>query len=744
MELSTSQRWHNPPEGGGASVPAGNTIELSYPVKNTSTERPIEFSLEIDGLPPEWLADNPSKRMIAPDSEGEAVIAISPDYDATQGVATFNVMLRRRGAAEWPAPRRLNLKVTAPTGPRPEPPEPEFVPEPEPAPAVAAVVIEDVPVVQTEPTPVPTQAAEPVVEAKSEPVPEAKPEPTVVKEGPKRASGVTRKAAPPKPEPEAEPEPELPKAPEEPQLRVVDDFVPAAQEPEVTPEPVFVASDRTVVDPSDGAIIQARPGERVLVKFSVPYPVAAGALAPAKTAVLQEDQTLDRKWIDVVADQVAVLANGVAEVALLLTPSLDADPASYPFSIAKGFSGEPLASSNLILEVQPMPAVALAAEGTPPKVWIRAQIPLAVSVSTAGNAETAYRLAVRAPEAEEEVPLGKYPLEISETPTWRYVIERELGSLESPVIGQRPPAQSHKLWLRRKGIWWFGFKESHTFKLAAVPVTDARNGQKPGNSVELTGTRYRPWPIPLFFLIPLLFILWVFVSQGPHNLTVTNAMSGASDQLFVLSKNYVDLKAGSLKVPVELKWDKGFLPSSVTRTEIEQNGHNEPTTSVSGSTDTVDLAGYRRTFDYRLGNEVLSVKVVGLRSNGLLGFAVSPTGENGSFRPMTPTAGSSPQEYDATLNVPAGGSLSLAFGNNDTTSSYTLYLYELGRPPDSKFQINNFEDISQNEVQIAGSDTRIAKIVAKGNPGDTATWKLISTDAKYPILNLNLKIVGAQ
>src|SRR5438552_950193 len=85
-----------------------------------------------------------------------------------------------------------------------------------------------------------------------------------------------------------------------------------------------------------------------------------------------------------------------------------------------------------------------------------------------------------------------------------------------------PQPKDIQLRLFRTGIWWFGFRESHRMRISAVPVTDRKNDGKPGNTVDLSGARWRILPLPGFLGIPILLLLFMLLSSGPREVSVQN------------------------------------------------------------------------------------------------------------------------------------------------------------------------------------------------------------------------------
>ncbi|MBC8064147.1 MAG: hypothetical protein H7Y17_04910, partial [Chlorobia bacterium] len=223
-------------------------------------------------------------------------------------------------------------------------------------------------------------------------------------------------------------------------------------------------ADHVFANPKEGTVLYARPGETILVRFSV-----SNDQSGVRTYVLQEDRSLDSDWIALVRDQVNITPGGTGDVAFLLKPPIHAEPASYPFAVSFGILGKPLSNCYLTLTVQAAPAVTVEAKKSAVSVGpFSKRVPFELQVASAGNSDTAYRLSVI---DDSPAPDGKpqEPVPIYETPTWQYLFDKEIDTIASPSAGRTPPPMPHRLTLQRKGIWWFGWREKHAVKLATLP-----------------------------------------------------------------------------------------------------------------------------------------------------------------------------------------------------------------------------------------------------------------------------------
>lgn len=275
-----------------------------------------------------------------------------------------------------------------------------------------------------------------------------------------------------------------------------------------------------LIDPKDGTVVSLRPGERMLLRF--PF---TNQGAREQTYILDEDRALDDGWLTLVQDQVNLTRNGTGELSLRITPPADAEPGDYPFTVTLGPQGGTLTSRALTVSVLATPAVELKTKETTVKVGPFANaIEFPLSVESAGNADTAFRISVKSPQSEtpaEGAPVGSDT--IYEVPQWRYLFDKEMESLRTTGSGREPRPVPITLRVRPKGAWWFGFKQTHRLRVVAVPVTEADNCGKPGNSLELTAVRSRFLPFPALLLIPIVLLIMLFFSGSANDLSVTNA-----------------------------------------------------------------------------------------------------------------------------------------------------------------------------------------------------------------------------
>ncbi|MFZ4507723.1 MAG: hypothetical protein ACOYON_08525 [Fimbriimonas sp.] len=778
MDTNKVRMWAEPPSGAGSTLPAGESIELVFGVTNND-DRPLVYSTVIEGLPAEWMPANPVKVAVAPFDQGQIHHVISVPAFASLAEYSFSIQLLAGKSEVWDSPRQLILKVS----------------EPAAGAAVVAPAVVDVPAV-VEPVVVEPVAEVPVVEVPVAPVvevlePVAIPEPVVAKVEVKEATPEPKPVVPeptpepkivdiadiepepaPAPEPEPEPEPVIVKeaikaaprpkpapkpkpvvTPEEepPAPKIVDFVDPVVTQAQTYDEPKVVQSDRAVVDPRDGTAIHARPGERVLVRFSFRNDVAPGALTGTRTFIIQDDRALPRDWAVLVQDQVNITSGGSGEVSILLQPPLSAEPASYPFAVQTGPLGQPLTPCSLILVVQPMPAVTVTAAKPTSSTWFNPRIPLEVTVNTAGNADTAYRLSVRSSAEPETLTLGALPEEIYETTNWRYVIDREVENLTSPVTGRKPAPEVHKITATRRGIWWFGFRESHKFTVAANPVTDPSNGGKGDNRVTLTAVRYRPWPLPAVIFFPLLAALFVFFGSSSHSLEIQNELANIDGVSYIQASKYTP--AGErAALPVDLKWVDGTLAKKVTRLEKDSKARVLSQVEVSKGTHEIDLGdSYTKTFEYVLpggflgGGERKTLTALGLRTKDMLLFGYTrANGEQGLLESRIEDlqiAGVSRKCKVMDVAVPADGKAMttiVILNRAKVALGYSVDFVTIQWP--QGFAVTGYNNDLNPFKELTAAARLFPKIRLDDQNVQNGTWDLLTTDAEYPYIRFNLKV----
>ena len=621
--------------------------------------------------------------------------------------------------------------------------EPIFAPEPVAKPAPKPPPVQKAPV-QTAPPPVvapkPTPTPPPPVQARVTPTPTpVAPAPPVQQTPtPRPTPTPARPVTPPPPPSRPAPAP----APPVEEEAVLVDYNPRAgtggtaladdqddEEKEVT-EPFLM-------DPKDATVIPLRPGERMLLRF--PF---TNLGTREQTYILDEDRALEDGWLTLVQDQVNLTRNGTGELSFRLTPPSDAEPGDYPLTITLGPQGGQLTSRSLTLSVLATPAVELKTKATTVKVGPAAKfLEFPLSVENAGNADTAFRIAVKAPQTDaptDGAPVGSGDL--YETPQWRYLFDKELESLRSPATGREPRPVPITLRVRPKGAWWFGFKQTHKFRVAAVPVTEPSNCGKPGNSLELTAIRSRWLPFPVLFLLLLIPISMLFFSGGASDLSVTNAQYTQVNAGGDLNGNayWVVNPTDSNTKPVHLTWEARPLALlRLTGSPVGQE--NAPTIShpVSGSgtfddKQTVSSASPKLDYHYRL-----SRLVGGADRDATVHYVF--TSPNTPLIVTTGAEGAVLKGSTITLTVPGDARqvAKLVFKNGTTEQLRLNRWIAQDLSKDSPFKF----DYSKNEASLdigQSEQIPIRRNTASENWGQKGQIVFVTTDASRPVLTVNL------
>jgi len=523
----------------------------------------------------------------------------------------------------------------------------------------------------------------------------------------------------------------------------------SAEEDDDTDDEPEVA-ERNLLDPRDGSVISLKPGETMLLRFSFKNDQRG-----TRTYVIDEDRSLESGWIVLVQDQVNINANGTGEVSVRLAPPITASPGSYPFILRVGPLGSTLTPCNLALDVQPTPAVKLTTKQPTVKLGpFGRNVDFALTIESAGNADTAFRLAVKDPAAEtddEGRPRG--PDDLYETPQWRYLFEKEFGTLESKAVGRPPSPISLKLRIARKGIWWFGFKEQHKATVKAVPVTDVGNGGKSGNALDITAIRWRLLPLPGFLAVPLAVVLFLLLASGASDLRATNAY-GVGRSFYVLQMRDDNWTEGKPEVPMEarLKWAAPWY--AMLKLKATEENRTESHFFVRGGYDdkiSVQEYGDRRRRSYEIssmlrpGGDPVQVRFVPLRTDMKLLITTGPR--------MSPVDEYEVDEYlgeekiplksrEVTIDVPIDGSTRINFTNlTDPNRALKILMWPVNVP--TQFNIVNFNRTDSS--QIDGGATQTAKVTFVGDPptdGSTVeeNWQFVTTDATHQVLRIRLRL----
>lgn len=504
----------NPPAGAVLSAPAGGRATAEFEFVNDSPDVAV-FDLVVEGLPdPGWLdlTNGRYSAAAAASGVGSLLLALAPPANTTVGDYSFTVSIVSGGVAVGQGRIGLVLRVE---------PAPVARPASKPARPKVEEDLEEAPQEIERHSQGDGEQAAPKPKRPAARKPRAEPPDVVLRAGDRTPPA---KAVP-------DPAPPAVQADEEEDLPVVDYSRHEREEEDETPEQEEpIIAEKSVVDPIEGSIFSLCPGETLLVRFSF-----VNESAGERTYILDEDRSLENGWITLVQDQVNLTRNGRGEVSLRLTPPRDAEPGEYPFTVTTGLQGGILTSVSFTLAVQAMPAVKLTAKQAVVSIGpfsTFADFPLVVE--SAGNADTAFRVGVRNPDAGKESGETHTPDTIYETRDWRYLFDREMEDLRSPSPGRPPQPTPIRLRMVRRGPWWFGFRESHSVRVAAVPVTEPANNGKTGNTVQVSVRRWRFLPVPLAVFIPIVLVLLVFFAQGARQFSVVDTYQDPQGQYWAV------------------------------------------------------------------------------------------------------------------------------------------------------------------------------------------------------------------
>ena len=574
----------------------------------------------------------------------------------------------------------------------------------------------------------------------SPPPPPPPPPPVPIPSRPIAPSPVAEAPAPavrpiPRPRP-AEPPPVF--EPEEDPIVVVD-YQPtpsralAAEEDEETP----AEQEPSVVDLADGGAVALKPGETRLLRFTF-----TNDQTRETTYVLDEDRSLPDDWITLVQDQVNLTRNGQGDVSLRLSPPLNAEPGDYPFGVTLGPQGGILTPRSLTLTVQATPAVQLTTKEKAVKIGpLGSFADFHLTAESAGNADTAFRIAVQPPPSDSDGS-GRVPVPVYGTPQWRYLFDKELETLRSPASGRAPRPVALRFRLQRVGPWWFGFRETHQVRVAAVPVTDANNGGKPENAVEVTAIRQRFWPMPYLTIIPLLLLLLMLGSSGADELAVTDAQHQENDTYWVVSP------PDKTEKTTTLSWKAS--PTALLRVSGEKVSGDQAAVGgaaafsqiARGTGTLVCKAEVKREepdveYHYKVsrlvggGDQDVFVHYIFTRGDTPLVVQYQDAGHSS----YTPASG-----QDVTITVPKTGYAHLNLTNGAKTyNDVDYWIVRQPHPETSAFLVQSIDP--KGTIEQGRSKTPVIKLTGNSDADDNKIV-LITSDAHRPILTVTLKKQG--
>jgi hypothetical protein len=805
--LAYQKTWDDPAPGTVIQIPAGETLDLGLTCVNDA-EKVVTFTARVDGLGP-WAPASEPRLPVVPFESGVIRVPITSSPSAEPGDYPFSVHLFLNGepvedngsvalvmrltpsevqveAGQTPREEIDSEAVGSASKAKDKPkkakskPKEVIIPEELTAPSadVPATVESKIesgpaePVVQFDaetPTiqessvvgepkldaieveaesPVPEATVEEKVEIKAEPA-----EPTgngqkLIDTAPPIPTAKPQPKPEPRPEPEPEPEPEPIPAPipvvtteAVPSTPKVVDYGVREEEPEELADVAEAyPADHVFANPKEGTVLYARPGESILVRFSVNNDQSG-----VRTFVLQEDRSLDSEWIQLVRDQVNITPGGTGDLAFMLRPPIHAEPASYPFAVSFGVLGKPLSNCYLILTVQAAPAVTVEAKRTAVSVGpFSRSVPFEIQVESAGNADTAYRLAViddsPGPDGKPQDPIPVY-----ETTAWQYLFDKEIDTLQSPSAGRTPPPMPHRLRLHRKGTWWLGWREKHKVKVATVPVTDQKNNLKTGNILELTGARWRIFPLPMFLMIPLAAIALILLGSGGSNLRVTNGVQGDDGAFYVLGT-----EPNQAQLPIKLKWEAPVY--AMLRLNRQDQGKQSTVDAGRLSAEdktTVQGYGQAQKIGYNLASKFFGsgitadVRVVPQKTEGKL--QILDNNVPISSLAAKETIGEDKvaiESQEISLVIPQDGAKTIRFVNLTGTGGVggqTIVAWTI-RPPQG-FRIENFLIKDGAPINPGARLAATIKVDADNPPTEgEGVWELVTTDAKSQLIRIKLKV----
>ncbi len=734
-------------------VVAGEAVEIQVTCVNDE-QKVVTFTAQVIGLG-SW--PSPVRPLpVVPFESGSLSLTIVPGSEAQEGDYPFTVQLLCNGdPVEGNGALALVLRVSGAALPiaqsEPEPVVEATRPAVEPpvkAPKVKKTVTVSERVSTGEPVAddLPAESAastvtEPEAQVRSaEPVTTVEPDP------------VDEVAATPLPEPVVEPEPipqPIPKPKPPPEPKPEPRVVMFERKPEPEPEAeetdptLAYASDQVLANPPEGTTLYVKPGETLLVRFNINNDQSG-----VRTYVLQEDRSLPSNWIALVRDQVNITPGGSGDVAFALKPPMNADPATYPFTVSYGVLGKPLTPCYLTLAVQATPATRMEVKKAAVSVGpIGRNVPFDLTIESAGNSDTGYRISVvqEAPDDSGEPGL----VEVYETPTWTYLFDKEFENLVSPTAGRPPPPVPHRINIARKGIWWLGWRESHKVKLRSIPVTDVTNGGKGGNTVELVASRWRILPMPWFISLPLIYILVILLGSGASDFRITNALSGEDGAYYV-----VGTQPEQNKLDVHLAWTAPFY-SALKLNKIDQ-GHATPVNkSGDKATDSAGVLEYGQAqrVSYEIGSrffgtpEKADLRLVPVKSEDQLSVNLAGARIAGSEGKDTIGEEHVPvTTREMTVMVPRSGSISLSFANRTgvgKVNGQQIVMWTVHYP--SGFNISNFLFGNGDNQVINPASLVTARIEVNSSTPPTdgeATWEMVTTDGSNQLLRIKLKVTG--
>jgi hypothetical protein len=331
---------------------------------------------------------------------------------------------------------------------------------------------------------------------------------------------------------------------------------------------------------------------------------------------------------------------------------------------------------------------------------------------------------VREPQAQaDDDAEAQLPRDIYETPNWTYQLDHEVDNLKAPAQGRDLKPVEVSLRVRRRGPWWWGFQESHTVNVAAVPVTDATNGAKDENLTQVTIKRWRLLPFPYIFLIPIILMLLLAGSQA-GNLRVTNGIwCKATNTYFVFGQT------------AHIKWNAfPLIPQPLTfdnKTKVVSFLHRVDKTVNLGNSYFIQSSCSVR-------DEHISTKFLGNVTDGKLQVIVGGQALSSTSTEET-TIGDEKVSvnqvvYRITVNR---ANFPIRFNDTDPESKGShINIFPIAQP--DGFTIPELAKLYEDGLtpSSGGHMSTVFKITAQ--PGATGDLLFVTTDKANPIVCLRL------
>ena len=511
---------------------AGAAVEAEFAVRNDGDQRG-QFHFEVEGLDRRWTPRVGTAYATAIDEGCQETLklVISLPLDAAPGRRQVTVNIVSEGEIKYQ--KQISLEI--------EPP----------AEAEASLPIPPVTAADTAPP-----KASPRQVGDKAPVPPSRSDAPA-------ASQTTDAARPPKEEPKPRApetrtavEPRLPDAP-------TTSEAPATHDRQETPAAKKSAEkieEEFVINPEPGRVLPLRPGGKILLRFP-----CTNDTSESRGYELNIEDTRFRdvaQWVEPAKGITLKRASG--ELRVRMKAPLDAPPGKYPFTIRRGYNGGAVEYCPLTLEVLASPAVRMTAAetGRRAKAGPSGEAEFALLVKCTGNMDTAFRVGVTRPRPGTDAARQTMPVYESEDKNWRYLVDKEMGTVFVSKPGNESQDVPIRLRVARQKIGWFDFVKTDTLQITAIPVTDPENAHKPDNTVTLEATR---WQVPrgiTHLLLPLLLLVVLFGSVWPiSDLTVENGLdNGQADSP---QKFFVFGQDGKAATPA-LKWRPWLLPMTVS------------------------------------------------------------------------------------------------------------------------------------------------------------------------------------